>query len=79
MWVNHAGVLRAGTAWELSDEQVALQADAAMPLLTGRRIVRSLPPSRAGLARVGGLLPRVGRPVSARLRAQGDRRRVADS
>jgi NAD(P)-dependent dehydrogenase (short-subunit alcohol dehydrogenase family) len=63
----------------LSDEQMALQADAAMQLLTGRRIARSLPPSRAGLARVGGLLPRVGLPVSARLRAQGDRRRVADS
>ncbi|HEX5810469.1 MAG TPA: SDR family oxidoreductase [Pseudonocardia sp.] len=54
-------------------------ADAAMALLSGRRIVRSLPAARAGLARVGGLLPRIGLPVLARLRAQGDRRRVAGS
>ena len=54
-------------------------ADAAVALLAGRRIVRSLPPARAGLARVGGLLPVVGLPVLARLRARGERRRVAAS
>jgi NAD(P)-dependent dehydrogenase (short-subunit alcohol dehydrogenase family) len=52
-------------------------ADAAVALLAGRRIVRSLPPARAGLARIGGLLPVVGLPVLARLRARGERRRVA--
>ncbi len=52
-------------------------ADAAMGMLAGRRIVRSLPAARAGLARVGGLLPAVGLPVLARLRARGDRRRLA--
>ena len=52
-------------------------AAAAVGMLDGRRLVRSLPPGRAGLARVGALLPRVGLPVLARMRAQGDRRRVA--
>jgi len=52
-------------------------ADAAVALLAGRRIVRSLPPARGGLARIGGLLPVVGLPVLARLRARGERRRVA--
>ncbi|MCW2717556.1 SDR family oxidoreductase [Pseudonocardia sp.] len=54
-------------------------ADAAIGMLDGTRVVRSMPPVRAGLARVGGLLPRVGLPVLARMRAQGDRRRVAGS
>ena len=50
-----------------------------MAMLSGRRIVRSLPATRAGLARVGGLLPVVGLPVLARLRARGERRRAATS
>ena len=54
-------------------------ADAAIALLDGRRIVRSVPAYRAGAMRVAGVLPRVGLPVLARLRAQGDRRRVAGS
>lgn len=54
-------------------------ADAAVAMLDGKRLVRSLPPARAGLARVGAVLPRVGLPVLARLRARGDKRRVAGS
>jgi len=54
-------------------------ADAAVELLAGRRIVRSLPPTRAGLARFGGLLPTVALPVLTRLRKRGDRRRRAAS
>jgi short-subunit dehydrogenase len=52
-------------------------ADAAVGLLDGRRIVRTLPVHRAGAMRIAGALPRLGLPVLARLRAQGDRRRTA--
>ncbi len=54
-------------------------ADAAVAMLDGRRVVRSMPAGRAGLARIGGLVPRVGLPVLARMRAQGDKRRLAGS
>ncbi len=54
-------------------------AGAAIAMLDGRRVVRSLPAARAGLARVGGLVPRIGLPVLARMRAQGDERRRAGS
>jgi NAD(P)-dependent dehydrogenase (short-subunit alcohol dehydrogenase family) len=64
----HAGLL--------SPDEVA---DAAVRLLDGRRVVRSMPATRAGLARIGGLIPRVGLPVLARMRASGDRRRLAGS
>lgn len=57
----------------------AAVADAAIELLDGRRMVRSLPAVRAGLARVGALVPSVGLPVLARMRAQGDKRRMAGS
>lgn len=52
-------------------------ADAAIALLDGRRMVRSMPPLRAALARTGALLPRIGLPALARMRAQGERRRAA--
>jgi short-subunit dehydrogenase len=52
-------------------------ADAAIALLAGKRLVRSLPGHRAALARFGSLVPRVALPVLARMRAQGERRRVA--
>lgn len=45
-------------------------ADAAIGLLDGRRVVRSLPAHRAAGMRVAGALPRLGLPVLARLRAQ---------
>jgi short-subunit dehydrogenase len=51
-------------------------ADAAVALLDGRRVVRSLPAHRAGLMRIGALLPRVALPVLALLRSRGDRRRI---
>jgi short-subunit dehydrogenase len=54
-------------------------ADAAVALLDGRRIVRSIPAYRSGAMRIAGALPGLGLPVLARLRAQGDRRRVAGS
>jgi short-subunit dehydrogenase len=54
-------------------------ADAAVAMLDGRRVVASMPAGRAGLARIGGLLPRVGLPVLARMREQGDKRRLAGS
>jgi short-subunit dehydrogenase len=54
-------------------------ADAAVALIDGRRVVRSIPTYRAGAMRVAGALPRLGLPVLARLRAQGDRRRVGGS
>ena len=54
-------------------------ADAAIDLLDGRRVVRSLPARRAAMARTGAVLPRIGLPVLARLRAQGERRRAAGS
>jgi short-subunit dehydrogenase len=54
-------------------------ADAAVALLDGRRVVQSLPAVRAGLARTGAVLPRIGLPVLARMRAQGERRRAAGS
>lgn len=57
----------------------AAVADAAVGLLDGRRIVRTLPAYRAGAMRVAGAFPRLGLPVLARLRAQGDRRRRAGS
>ena len=74
-WVNNAGVLHAFSRPTLLTADAV--ADAAVALLAGRRIVRSLPPARGGLARIGGLLPVVGLPVLARLRARGERRRVA--
>jgi short-subunit dehydrogenase len=52
-------------------------ADAALALLDGRRIVRSVPAHRAGAMRIAGAVPRLGLPVLARLRAKGDRRRIA--
>jgi short-subunit dehydrogenase len=55
----------------------AAVADAAVALLDGRRIVRTLPAHRAGAMRVAGAIPRLALPVLARLRAQGDRRRTA--
>jgi short-subunit dehydrogenase len=51
-------------------------ADAAVDLLDGTRLVRSLPTHRAVLARTGAVLPRVGLPVLARLRAIGEKRRA---
>lgn len=54
----------------------AAVADAAVELLDGRRIVASLPGHRAALARIGAVLPRIGLPVLARMRAQGERRRA---
>jgi NAD(P)-dependent dehydrogenase (short-subunit alcohol dehydrogenase family) len=57
----------------------AAVADTAVAMLDGRRLVRSMPAGRAGLARVGGLLPRVALPVLARMRAQGDERRLTGS
>jgi short-subunit dehydrogenase len=53
-------------------------ADAAVALLDGRRVVRSLPGHRGGLMRLAGMLPRVGLPALAQLRAQGERRRRAN-
>jgi short-subunit dehydrogenase len=55
----------------------AAVADAAVGMLDGRRIVRTLPAHRAGAMRIAGTLPRLGLPVLARLRAQGERRRTA--
>lgn len=57
----------------LTSDEVA---DAALALLDGRRMVRSMPPLRAALARTGALLPRIGLPALARMRAQGERRRT---
>lgn len=54
-------------------------ADAAIALLDGKRLVRSLPGHRAAMARFGSLVPRVALPVLARMRAQGERRRAAGS
>jgi short-subunit dehydrogenase len=54
-------------------------ADAAVALLDGRRVVRSLPTHRAALMRIGATLPRMALPALARLRRQGDRRRIAGS
>jgi short-subunit dehydrogenase len=51
-------------------------ADAAIALLDGRRVVRSLPTHRAGAMRVAGAFPRFGLAALAQLRAQGDRRRT---
>jgi hypothetical protein len=59
------GILDAGTV-----------ADAAVALLDGRRVLRSLPVRRAVLARIGGMFPRAGLPVLARMRAVGEKRRV---
>ncbi len=52
-------------------------ADAAIGLLDGRRLVQSLPPVRAAMARTGALLPRIGLPVLARMRKQGEQRRTS--
>lgn len=51
-------------------------ADAAMALLDGRRVVRSLPTHRAAMARAGAVLPSVGLPMLARMRAIGEKRRL---
>jgi short-subunit dehydrogenase len=58
----------------LAPEKVA---EAALAMLDGRRIVASLPPHRAALARVGALAPGVGLPALALLRRLGERRRRA--
>jgi NAD(P)-dependent dehydrogenase (short-subunit alcohol dehydrogenase family) len=58
----------------LTPERVA---DAAIALLDGRRVVRSLPVSRAVLMRIGATAPRMALPVLAALRTWGDRRRTA--
>jgi short-subunit dehydrogenase len=52
-------------------------ADAAVALLDGRRVVRSLPAHRAGAMRLAGAFPRLGLAALAQLRAQGDRRRIS--
>lgn len=57
----------------LTPEQVA---DAAMAMLGGRRLVRSLPLRRSLMARTGAVLPAVALRVLARMRAQGESRRV---
>lgn len=51
-------------------------ADAAVGLLDGTRVVRSVPALRAGLARTGAVAPRVGLAVLARLRAVGEKHRT---
>lgn len=50
-------------------------ADAAMGLLDGRRLVRSLPLRRSLMARTGAVIPRVSLRVLARMRATGEQRR----
>jgi short-subunit dehydrogenase len=57
--------------------QAGQVADAAVALLDGRRVLRSLPGHRAALARIGGMLPRAGLPVLAWMRAVGEKHRVA--
>lgn len=57
----------------LTADQVA---DAAVRLLDGRRLVRSIPVGRAVAARVGALVPTIGLPALAQIRAAGERRRV---
>lgn len=57
----------------LTPEQVA---DAAVALLDGRRLVRSLPVYRAAMARTGAVVPAVALRVLALMRAQGEKRRV---
>jgi short-subunit dehydrogenase len=54
-------------------------ADAAVALLDGSRVVKSLPTHRAALMRTGATMPRLALPVLARLRMQGDRRRASGS
>ena len=51
-------------------------ADAAVALLDGRRVVRSVPAHRAVMARTGALIPRIALPVLARMRAAGEKRRT---
>jgi short-subunit dehydrogenase len=51
-------------------------ADAALEMLDGRRLVRSLPVRRGVLARTGSVVPSVALRVLDRMRAQGERRRV---
>ena len=51
-------------------------ADAAVALLDGRRLVRSLPGHRAAMARTGAMVPRVALRVLALMRAQGEKRRI---
>jgi NAD(P)-dependent dehydrogenase (short-subunit alcohol dehydrogenase family) len=51
-------------------------ADAGMALIEGRRIVRTVPGVRGGLLRFAQLVPSVALPVLARMRRQGDRRRL---
>lgn len=57
----------------LTPDQVA---DAAMALLGGRRLVRSLPLRRSLMARTGAVVPRVSLRVLARMRAAGEARRA---
>lgn len=53
----------------------AAVADAAVALLDGKRIVKSLPVHWAALSRIGAVVPTVGLPTLAALRALGERRR----
>lgn len=53
----------------------AAVADAAVALLDGKRIVRSMPAHWAALSRVGAVVPTVGLKGLATLRALGERRR----
>ena len=52
-------------------------ADAAVELLDGRRIVKSMPAYRGAMVRAGALAPTVGLKVFGLLRRIGERRRVA--
>lgn len=52
-------------------------ADAAVALLHGRRVVRSMPVYWAALTRTGAVLPTLGLKILAGLRALGERRRRA--
>ena len=51
-------------------------ADAALEMLDGRRLVRSLPVRRGVLARTGSVVPSVALRVLDRMRARGEQRRV---
>ncbi|MGM1061652.1 SDR family NAD(P)-dependent oxidoreductase [Saccharothrix sp. Mg75] len=50
-------------------------ADAAVSMLDGRRLVRAVPPWRAGVARAGAVLPSVGLRALELMRRWGERRR----
>jgi short-subunit dehydrogenase len=65
LFTQRRGLLEPGTV-----------ADAAVALLDERRLVRSVPAHRAMGMRVAAAFPRLGLAVLARLREQGDRRRM---